>query len=482
MLAGAEFEVTSPSGLKETIVIGNDGFGQSSIYSAEEVRKGNFKVVETKAPKGYVLDATPFEVTVGQAGVVRTVKNTKIKTEIPVEKKWEDGNNRDGKRPTSITVQLMADGQEVAGQTKELNEGNGWKANFTNLDKYKDGVEINYTVKEVTVPAGYTSTVQKAGANVTVTNTYTPEVTQLDIEKVWDDANNKDNKRPTSITVQLMADGQEVAGQTQELNEGNSWKASFTNLDKYKDSVEINYTVKEVTVPTGYTSTVQKAGTTATVTNTYTPEVTQLDVEKVWDDANNKDNKRPTSITVQLMADDQEVADQTQELNEGNGWKASFTNLDKYKDGVEINYIVKEVTVPAGYTSTVQKTGTAVTVKIPIHQREPLRPQPQRLLQQPLKKPQLQQRLKNQVQLQPLQKRLQLLRKQQLQKKQLQLLKSQQQQLQKKQRLLLKHRLQLLQLKQQFQKYQLQPLQQEKFFLRLVRSQDFGHLSLVLYS
>ncbi len=55
-----------------------------------------------------------------------------------------------------------------------------------------------------------------------------------------------------------MADGQEVAGQTQELNEGNSWKASFTNLDKYKDSVEINYTVKEVTVPTGYTSTVQK--------------------------------------------------------------------------------------------------------------------------------------------------------------------------------------------------------------------------------
>ncbi|MCB2965573.1 Cna B-type domain-containing protein [Streptococcus suis] len=385
MLAGAEFEVTSPSGLKETIVIGNDGFGQSSIYSAEEVRKGNFKVVETKAPKGYVLDATPFEVTVGQAGVVRTVKNTKIKTEIPVEKKWEDGNNRDGKRPTSITVQLMADGQEVAGQTKELNEGNGWKANFTNLDKYKDGVEINYTVKEVTVPAGYTSTVQKAGANVTVTNTYTPEVTQLDIEKVWDDANNKDNKRPTSITVQLMADGQEVA-------------------------------------------------------------------------------------------------DQTQELNEGNGWKASFTNLDKYKDGVEINYTVKEVTVPAGYTSTVQKTGTAVTVKIPIHQRKPLRPQPQRLLQQPLKKPQLQQRLKNQVQLQPLQKRLQLLRKQPLQKKQLQLLKSQQQQLQKKQRLLLKHRLQLLQLKQQFQKYQLQPLQQEKFFLRLVRSQDFGHLSLVLYS
>ncbi|HEM5345044.1 TPA: Cna B-type domain-containing protein, partial [Streptococcus suis] len=286
LLAGAEFEVTSPSGLKETIVIGNDGFGQSSIYSAEEVRKGNFKVVETKAPKGYVLDATPFEVTVGQAGVVRTVKNTKIKTEIPVEKKWEDGNNRDGKRPTSITVQLMADGQEVAGQTKELNEGNGWKANFTNLDKYKDGVEINYTVKEVTVPAGYTSTVQKAGANVTVTNTYTPEVTQLDVEKVWDDANNKDNKRPTSITVQLMADGQEVAGQTQELNEGNSWKASFTNLDKYKDSVEINYTVKEVTVPTGYTSTVQKAGTTAMVTNTYTPEVTQLDVEKVWDDAN----------------------------------------------------------------------------------------------------------------------------------------------------------------------------------------------------
>ena len=89
--------------------------------------------------------------------LVFTNKYTPAKTEVPVKKVWKDANNQDGKRPTSITVKLLADGQDT-GKTLELTEANGWAGSFTNLDADKGGTPIQYTVVEVTV-TGYTSDV-----------------------------------------------------------------------------------------------------------------------------------------------------------------------------------------------------------------------------------------------------------------------------------------------------------------------------------
>ncbi|NGG35353.1 prealbumin-like fold domain-containing protein [Enterococcus faecalis] len=59
---------------------------ESKVYSAEEVSKGKFTIVETKAPIGYILDSTPMEVSVGEEGIVCTINNTKEKIAIPKKK------------------------------------------------------------------------------------------------------------------------------------------------------------------------------------------------------------------------------------------------------------------------------------------------------------------------------------------------------------------------------------------------------------
>ncbi|MFV5784531.1 Cna B-type domain-containing protein, partial [Pediococcus acidilactici] len=76
--------------------------------------------------------------------------------EVSGQKTWEDNENQDGKRPTTSTVNLLADGQPI--QHKEGSEKDDWRYRFTNLPKYKDGQEIIYTVTEDNVPE-YSTTI-----------------------------------------------------------------------------------------------------------------------------------------------------------------------------------------------------------------------------------------------------------------------------------------------------------------------------------
>lgn len=76
--------------------------------------------------------------------------NDWTKISIPVTKRWDDSNNRYGKRPASVRVELLADGN-ATGRTLELSEGNRWHGSFDGLDVFDDGKEIHYTIREVTV-------------------------------------------------------------------------------------------------------------------------------------------------------------------------------------------------------------------------------------------------------------------------------------------------------------------------------------------
>ena len=277
--------------------------------------------------EGYTSSVDGYDITNTHTPEVTSVSGTKT---------WEDAENQDGKRPTSIKVNLLANGVEV--DEVEVTEANNWTYEFTNLDKYSNGVEIVYTVTEDKVE-GYTSSVD----GYDITNTYTPEVTSVSGTKTWEDADDQDGKRPTSIKVNLLANGVEV--DEVEVTEANNWTYEFTNLDKYSNGVEIVYTVTEDEVE-GYTSSVDGYD----ITNTYTPEVTSVSGTKTWEDAENQDGKRPTSITVNLLADGVEVDEV--EVTEENNWTYEFTNLDKYSNGVEIVYTVTEDEVD-GYTSSV---------------------------------------------------------------------------------------------------------------------------------
>ena len=96
------------------------------------------------------------------------------KTSVTVSKAWDDNNDQDGIRPASVTIKLLADGKET-GDSLELNNANNWTASFTNLDAYKNGKRIDYTISEAGV-SGYTVQITgDASQGYVVTNTHTPE-------------------------------------------------------------------------------------------------------------------------------------------------------------------------------------------------------------------------------------------------------------------------------------------------------------------
>ncbi|ETJ30965.1 putative collagen-binding protein A, partial [human gut metagenome] len=64
--------------------------------------------------------------------------------------------NLHGKRPDSVTVRLLADGEVVDNQTLTLNAESEWKGSFSGLPKFKAGKEIAYTVSEDEV-SGYST-------------------------------------------------------------------------------------------------------------------------------------------------------------------------------------------------------------------------------------------------------------------------------------------------------------------------------------
>ena len=343
-LPNAEFKITNVAdGSHFTLTTNAQGEAVS-----DKLKPGKYKIKETKAPVGYVLDPTEHEVTVmaGEA-LFWTGKNKRSKVNIPVTKKWIDADNQDGKRPDSIKIQLLADDQEVAGKTLTLTKDNNWTDSFKNLDEYKGDKKVKYTIKEVKVENGYTSVTTGSAENgFKVTNTREPEKTKVEGEKTWDDSDDQDKKRPKEITVNLLKDGVKFKTATVKAGVDKKWKYIFTDLPKYEKGKIIKYSVEEEAVA-GYTPTVNGFN----IKNSYKPEETSVKVIKKWEDADNQDGKRPKSIKVQLYGDNKKVGDEVT-LNGGNDWTHTWTKLPKNAEGKPINYTVKEVGKVDNYTTS----------------------------------------------------------------------------------------------------------------------------------
>ena len=368
-LKGAKFKITPPAGAtaKEEIVTTNDdGIAESSIYSESDIKKGNFTVTEIEAPEGYELNPTPFEMTVGQDGAIKTVTNkrSKAKAKIKANKKLTGRElkaeefeftltDQDGK--VKETVKNDKDGN-IAFSELEFDKAGTYT--FKIAEKAGSDTSIKYDTKTVTATVTVVDK-GKGALEATVSyddekafeNTYTPAKTEVPVKKVWKDENNQDGKRPTSVTVKLLADGQDT-GKTLELTEANGWAGSFKDLDADKGGTPIQYTVVEVTVA-GYTSEITgDAASGFTITNSYSPETVDVKATKNWDDANNQDGKRPTKITINLLADGEKVASKEVQAAADGTWTATFEKLAKYKAGKEIKYTVTEEAV-AEYEATI---------------------------------------------------------------------------------------------------------------------------------
>ena len=155
--------------------------------------------------------------------------------------------------------------------TVTLTEASNWAAVITDLPKYADGQELVYTWTESGLPEGYELTGStKDGTVTTLTNTHTPAVTEATIYKTWNDSANAYGYRPSSLTVHLLADGEEI--QTVTLLGSNRWApVTITGLPVNKNGKKIEYTWRE-DVPAGYRLTDTRVDGTATyLTNTYIP-------------------------------------------------------------------------------------------------------------------------------------------------------------------------------------------------------------------
>lgn len=213
-----------------------------------------------------------------------------LRGSITVSKTWDDDNNRDGKRPLSITVHLMNGDTEAGSETLT---GDSWTHTFENLPFYDAGGNaINYTITEDPIKDEdgtvlYTAQIgdltwneDKTGYTISIENTHDIETIDIPVEKVWVDGDNADGLRPDAVTIQLYADGEAVEGKflTLSANDDPAWKGVFEDLPKNKaDAVgqEIVYSVKEVNAngeeeaPEGYTAAVTENENGFMITNTH---------------------------------------------------------------------------------------------------------------------------------------------------------------------------------------------------------------------
>ena len=299
-----------------------------------------------------------------------TNSHTPGQTSLTVIKQWQDQGDQDGLRPSQIQVQLYADGV-ASGSPVTLTAANNWVYTWSGLAEKANGKTIEYSVKEVDQPSGYTSTTsQVSPGNVLIVNQHTPATTEVKGQKTWDDANNQDGKRPEAVTVQLYADGQVVASQV--VTAANNWTYSFSNLPQFAKGKAISYSVQEL-VDAG----LDKAGYRPSyeaynITNHYKPEVTSFEVRKVWNDQNDQDKLRPSQIQVQLYADGKAFGEPVT-LKADNDWRHVFADLAKYQEGKEVVYTVEEVAIPSGYSVTSSQTGVNQVTLTNTHQ--PKRPE-----------------------------------------------------------------------------------------------------------
>jgi len=348
----AEYERPEPD-MKGFYEFGNIVFTIPGTYTYTVTESGSAPCVTNDKESTKTITFTVTQNNAGELKVtpttdsaVFTFTNVYADVSATVKKVWDDKDNQDGKRPDSITVTLSN------GEVVTLSEKNDWTATVDKLPKFDaNGEPITYAWTEGDMPEGYTlkGDPEVKGTVTTLTNSYTPGITNVSGRKTWNDNENQDGKRPASITVNLLANGQTVQSKTVTAEDGWAW--NFTELPEYSNGTKITYTVKEGAVE-GYTPEVNGYS----ITNTHEVEKINVTVTKTWSDYNNQYNTRPQSITVQLYADDKVSGDPVtitaENAGEDGKWTYTYTGLDKYEAGKEIVYTVKEEAV-SGYTTTI---------------------------------------------------------------------------------------------------------------------------------
>ena len=326
----------------------------------------------------------------------KTVINAKrmVKRTFTVVKEWDAGglgiNTQTDPDYVIITLQRLENGNWKDEEQKKIESaenqggnGAGWRNTFEVVgwvnDNYRvieedfghndieegqtGDFQVNLNGNPIEAPFKvsyqFQADVENAenGGTFRIKNTYDPEKTSVNVSVTdWDDHENEDGLRPDSVTVRLLANGQDT-GQTVALNGNNNYQASFNNLNK-KDAqlqdIPYSVQVQNDNVITGQdgklTYSSETGGDAAngyTVTLKHTPQTVTHNVTVNWEDNNDQDYHRPLSVDVVLTAGNggnqgNENKHVLHLQGDGNQWNGQFQPLPAVRNGQEINYAVVE--------------------------------------------------------------------------------------------------------------------------------------------
>ena len=320
-------------------------------------------------PINYTLQATKvdgYDLTTsgsGAEGLVLKYTHKVKAVDVTATVKWADGENQDGIRPNTVTLQLKADGENV-GDAIVVNANSNWTKKWSGLAEYKAGKKVVYTVEAPGIRSEYTVEITgDAATGFTVTATHVPAKAEVKASVVWDDAENQDGIRPEAVEAEIYA-GDVSNSKKVRLTADNNWTASFGEMELKKDGQEIKYTLVG-TKADGYTYTCTGSGAAGLVlTYTHKPEVVSVSVNTTWNDKNNQDGQRPGSYSVQLKADGEATGDVIT-LNGNNNFAKVWKDLPKYKAGKVGEAVKYEVAVsglPENYETRTEADGNTFNV------------------------------------------------------------------------------------------------------------------------
>lgn len=284
---------------------------------------------------------------------------------VSVEKIWDDNNNQDNVRPSSIKVQLYKDGVAY-GDSITLNESKLTHTWTKLLAGYK------YTVKELNssnevVENGdnyndeYVATYEVLENKTRITNSYTPEVVKKTVVKIWEDVNNVDEIRPEHIEVQLYKTIDETKSTMGEeykvtLNEANNWTKTWDNLPAKENGKTIIYSVEEIEVPEGYI--VNYSEDTFTITNTHLTNGYSVKLLKVGEDGT-------TAISGAWF----KINDGQATLISQTGTEIATGTISESGD-LELEYKLEEITAPEGYVKLTEPKVVKIKAKVELIDNE----------------------------------------------------------------------------------------------------------------
>lgn len=183
---------------------------------------------------------------------------------------WEDEENKDKVRPESVALRLKGGGEAGADLVYDalVSAQNGWYYTFSNVPVYADGLKVSYTLEQDEIP-GYTTENEETESGFTITNTHTPRKWYLRGTILWEDDNDAGGKRPESVIVTLLRDGEKLESARVSPDILDRWMFSFEVPEFSFDSGENPYSVVQNMIPQYRTGVTGEEGGSLVITNTF---------------------------------------------------------------------------------------------------------------------------------------------------------------------------------------------------------------------